>query len=98
MLYAERCPQKQAQFQEELAQLNPDTVAFLDEAGVDNRLFRVHARAPRGQKITVDIPGKKTRTSQYDWRLYAIEVIAPFTLRGCNADVSNAWLDFPRFP
>ena len=45
-LYAERCPQKRAQFQEELAQLNPDTVAFLDEAGVDNRLFRVHARAP----------------------------------------------------
>ena len=62
-LYAERCPQKRAQFQEELAQLNPDTVALLDKAGVDNRLFRVHARAPRGQKITADIPGKNENES-----------------------------------
>jgi len=39
-------------------------VYFLDECGVDHRLFRPYARAPRGEKVYADVPGaRRGRTS-----------------------------------
>lgn len=31
----------------------------IDEAGIDNRLYREYARASRGQKVYAEISGKK---------------------------------------
>ncbi|WP_331255756.1 hypothetical protein [Candidatus Bealeia paramacronuclearis] len=32
---------------------------WIDEAGIDNRLYREHAWAPRRQKVYAEIPGQK---------------------------------------
>lgn len=67
---------------------------FIDEAGVDNRLFRAYARAPRGQKIYADIPGKKRERYSMIGGWMNHKFIAPFTFQGgCNADVFNFWLE-----
>ena len=67
---------------------------FIDEAGVDNRLFRVYARAPRGQKIYADIPGKKRERYSMIGGWMNRKFIAPITFQGgCNADVFNFWLE-----
>ena len=67
---------------------------FIDEAGVDNRLFRAYARAPRGQKIYADIPGKKRERYSMIGGWMNHKFIALFTFQGgCNADVFNFWLE-----
>ena len=57
--YHERDEHERLIFQEKLKKIDPKALLYLDEAGVDNRLFRRHARAIRGQKICVSVPGKK---------------------------------------
>ena len=77
-----------------LSDIDPETLVYVDEAGVDNRLFRTHARAPRGVKIMADIPGKKReRVSMMGgWMKHKFR--APFTFQGgCNAHVFNTWLE-----
>jgi transposase len=71
----------------------------MDEAGVDNRLFRTHARAPRGQKIYADIPGKKRERFSMIGGWMNKKFIAPFTFKGgCNAHVLNVWLEHILLP
>lgn len=66
----------------------------MDEAGVDNRLFRLYARAPRGQKVYADIPGKKRERFSMIGGWMNKTFIAPFTFKGgCNALVFMTWLE-----
>ena len=66
---------------------------YIDEAGIDNRLYREYARAPRGQKVYAEIPGKKRERVSVIGGLREGIFIAPFTFQGgCNSDVFNAWL------
>src|SRR3954447_8436818 len=40
-----------------MGQVDPDHLVFLDESGLDTRLTRSHARAPRGQRAVGRVPG-----------------------------------------
>lgn len=42
-------------------QVDPDHFVFLDESGLDTRLTRSHARAPKGQRAVGRIPGEHWR-------------------------------------
>lgn len=78
----------------ELKAISPETIVYIDEAGVDNRLFREYARALRGQKIHTDIPGKKRERYSMIGGLIGKKFIAPFTFSGgCNSEVFNTWLE-----
>ena len=51
-------------FRRELEKLAPQNVYYLDECGVDHRLYREWGRAPRGERIYVAVAGKRReRTS-----------------------------------
>ena len=92
-LYAERCEDKRDQFKELIAPLDSATLVYIDEAGVDNRLFRPQARAIIGQKVYANIPGKKSERYSIIGGWVNHKFIAPFTFQGgCNANVLNAWL------
>lgn len=101
-LYKERDEVKREEFLEIISQIAPETIVYADEAGVDNRLFRAYARAPRGQKIYADIPGKKRERYSMIGGWMNKKFIAPFTFQGgCNADVFNTWLEnilLPQLP
>ncbi len=47
MLNPERDDEARARFQEELTDLEPNDLVYLDESGVDEALHRPYARAPR---------------------------------------------------
>ena len=67
---------------------------WIDEAGIDNRLYREYARAPRGKKVFAEICGKKRERVSVIGALMNGIFMAPFTFQGgCNADVFNAWLE-----
>ena len=45
-----------AAWRAELAGIEPCRLVFLDESGVDTRMARTHARAPRGQRAVGSVP------------------------------------------
>jgi transposase len=93
-LYKERDEIKRAEFNKVISEIPKERIVYIDEAGVDNRIFRAYARAPRGQKIHADIPGKKRERYSMIGGLIKKKFIAPFTFKGgCNSDVFNAWLE-----
>ena len=55
--------------------------AFLDEAAVDNRLFRVHARAPRGQQNYGRYTWEKRERVSMIGGYMQKRFIAPFTFK-----------------
>jgi len=82
--------------------LPKDQIVYIDEAGIDNRLFRVKGRAPRGQKIAACIPGKKKERVSIIGGLKGHTFIAPFVFKGgCTIEIFNAWLEkilLPQLP
>ena len=44
-----------------MGQVDPDRLVFLDESGLDTRLTRSHARAPRGRRAVGRVPGGNWR-------------------------------------
>ena len=51
-------------FRRELEKLNAQSLYYLDECGVDHRLYREQGRAPRGERIYEAVAGKRRqRTS-----------------------------------
>ena len=69
-------------------------VFWTDECGVDHRLYRQHARAPRGEKIYQTVAGsRRGRTSilsAYDGE----KLVAPILCEGsCDRDLFNEWLE-----
>ena len=98
-LYKERNEEKRNEFKKQLEKINPEQVVYIDEAGIDNRLYREYARAPRGQKIYAEIPGKKRERVSIIGALMNGMFIAPFTFQGeCNADLFNVWLEQELLP
>ena len=47
----------------ELAGIAPERLVFLDESGLDTRLTRPHARAPRGERARGHAPWKRRRVT-----------------------------------
>ena len=46
-------------FQRELEKFSGQPVFYLDECGVDHRLYRESGRSPRGERIYEAVPGKR---------------------------------------
>jgi transposase len=93
-LYKERCEEKRTEFNKKLGVIDPTSLVYIDEAGVDNRLFREYARALKGKKVFANIPGKKRERVSVMGGLRDKKFIAPFTFKGgCNANVFNVWLE-----
>ena len=90
-LYKERDEDKRNEFKKYLEKIDPKSLVYIDEAGIDNRLFREYARALRGQEVYGEIPGKKRERVSVIGGLLQKTFIAPFTFQGgCNSDVFNA--------
>lgn len=93
-LYKERCEEKRAEFQEKLKIISPEKIVYIDEAGVDNRLYTEYGRAPRGKRIYAEISGKKRERISIIAGLCKKKFYAPFLFQGsCNSDVFNIWLE-----
>jgi transposase len=68
-------------------------ILYLDEAGIDNRIYREYARAKKGTKVFGTIPGKKRERINFISGLINKKLVGLFAFRGrCNSDVFNHWL------
>src|SRR3954451_13239168 len=50
--------ERRQEFREELAGIDPRRLVFVDECGADTAMSRTHGRAPVGQRVYTDTPGR----------------------------------------
>lgn len=78
-----RVRRKRRVFREEVAQLDPEHLVFVDETGANTAMTRTYGRAPRGQRVKGSVPGKwKSVTLIAGLRLSG--VVAPWAFEGAT--------------
>lgn len=67
---------------------------YLDESGIDQGMYRLRGRAPRGQKIYGEVSGKRSVRESFIAALWNKKIIAPMGFQGtCNASLFNTWIE-----
>ncbi len=75
-------------FRRELERFDDRTVFYLDECGVDHRLYREHGRAPRGEWIYQAVAGKRRERTRIMAAWQHGKLVAPLVFQGsCNTVV-----------
>ena len=81
-------------FGRELEQLTPARVYYLDECGVDHRLYREYGRAPRGERLYQTVPGRRRERTSVIAASQDGRLVAPLTFAGtCNTEVVDAYFE-----
>ena len=67
---------------------------YLDECGVDHRLYREYGRAPRGERIYQEISGRRRERTSIISASQNGKLVAPLVFQGsCNTDVVDAYFE-----
>jgi len=81
-------------FQRLLEDLNGRPVFFLDECGVDHRLYREYGRAPKGERIYQEVAGKRRERTSIISASQDGKFVAPFVFQGsCNTTVVDLYFE-----
>ena len=90
--YRERSEVQRWLFQRELAKFNGQPVFYLDECGVDHRLYREFGRAPRGERIYEAVAGKRRERTSIISAAQDGKLVAPLAFQGsCNTEVVEVY-------
>ena len=80
--YREQDAEKVAAYQEEIKDIPPEKIAYVDECGIDTYLYREYAYAPRGQKVFDQISGRKYKRCGIVAAQMANKILAPLQYSG----------------
>ena len=81
-------------FRRELEQLDHRSVFYLDECGVDHRLYREYGRAPRGARIYQAVAGKRRERTSIIAASRQNKLVAPLVFQGsCNTEVVDVYFE-----
>lgn len=81
-------------FRRELERLAGRPVFYLDECGVDHRLYREYGRAPRGERLYQEVAGKRRERTSIIAASQHNKLVAPAVFQGCcNAEVVDAYFE-----
>ncbi len=85
-------------FGRELEKLDGQPVFYLDECGVDHRLYREYGRSPRGERIYQEVCGKRRERTSIIAASRQNKMVAPLVFQGsCNTEVVDVYFgDCPR--
>lgn len=81
-------------FRRELEKLDPARVFFLDECGVDHRLYREYGRAPRGERIYQVVPGARHERTSIISASQHNKLVAPMVFQGnCDTEIVDVYFE-----
>ncbi len=81
-------------FRRELEKLDDRTVFYLDECGVDHRLYREYGRSPRGERIYQAVAGKRRERTSIIAASQHNKLVAPLVFQGhCNTEVVEVYFE-----
>src|SRR5664279_91704 len=67
---------------------------YLDECGVDHRLYREYGRAPRGERIYEAVAGKCRERTSIIAASQQNKLVAPLVFQGnCNTEVVDVYFE-----
>lgn len=79
-------------FRRAIEPLAPSRVYYLDECGVDHRLYREYGRAPRGERLYQTVAGKRRGRTSIIAASQGSKLVAPLTFDGtCTTEVVDAY-------
>jgi hypothetical protein len=85
-----------------LEKLTGQPIFYLDECGVDHRLYRESGRAPRGERIYQAVAGKRRERTSIIAASQHGKLVAPLVFQGsCITDVVDAYFEqvlLPKLP
>ncbi len=82
MLYKEQDSEKVEAYLEKIKDILPEKIAYVDESGIDQYLYREYAYALRGEAVTERVPGKKFQRTNLVAAQLNGEMIAPMQYNG----------------
>jgi transposase len=92
--YRERNEVQRWLFRRELEKLDDRTVFYLDECGVDHRLYREYGRSPRGERIYQAVAGKRRERTSIIAASQQNKLVAPLVFQGnCNTEVVDVYFE-----
>lgn len=81
-------------FQRELEALAGREVFYLDECGVEHRLYQEYGRAPRGERLYAEVAGSRRRRTSIISVSQNGKLVAPFVFEGsCNTEVVDTYFE-----
>jgi len=81
-------------FRRELEKFASQPVFYLDECGVDHRLYREPGRAPRGERIYQAVAGKRRERTSIIAAAQQGKLVAPLVFQGsCNTEVVDVYFE-----
>ena len=84
---------------EEIAQIDPEQIAYVDETGIDTYLYREYGYAPRGQKIHTAISGRKYKRVGIVAAQLGGKIISPLEYSGSmNSSLFEFWFEKQLLP
>ena len=94
MQYRERNEVQRWLFRRELEKLEPNRVFYLDECGVDHRLYREHGRAPRGERIYQVVAGARRERTSIISASQHHKLVAPMVFQShCDTEVVDIYFE-----
>ena len=90
--YTEQDTEKVAAYQEEIKDIPPEKIAYVDECGIDTYLYREYGYAPRNQRVFDCISGRKFERCGIVAAKMGGEILAPFQYSGTmNHTLFESW-------
>ena len=79
-------------FRRALEKFHDQPVFYLDQCGVDHRLYREHGRAPRGERLYEAVAGKRRERTSIISASQPGKLVAPLVFQGsCTTEVVDAY-------
>ena len=75
--YKERDPEKVEEYKRKIQDISPETIAYVDESGIQRYLFQEYAYAPRGEKVVGEIAGRKFQKTNLIAAKLGDRIVAP---------------------
>jgi transposase len=93
-LYKERDEEKRRAYLEEIKEIPPEKLHYVDESGIEEHLVREYARAHHTERIYGEKYGKKFARQNVIGALKLNKVIAPMGYKcNCNAVLVETWFE-----
>lgn len=92
--YKEQDPKKVEAYLEEIKDIPPENIAYVDESGIETYLYREYAYALRGEKVIDRISGRKFQKTNIVAAKLNDKIIAPLQYNGTtDAPLFEYWFE-----
>ena len=97
--YQEQEEQRVAAYQEQIKDIPPEKIAYVDECGIDTYLYREYGYASRGQQVFGRISGRRYQRCGIVAAKMGHQIIAPFQYSGTmDSRLFDFWFSHQLLP